>query len=68
MADPLRVGIPAITFFGIGPEGTRFGYNGPELYWHRPDDTVDKIDPDVLARTYAFTWAFIRAFDEQAAN
>lgn len=67
MVDPIRAGIPAISFFGIGPEGTRFGYRGPELYWHQVGDTYDKIDPDVLTSTYAFTWAFIQATDERVA-
>lgn len=66
MADALRVGIPAITFIGIGPGGVPLGYDGPELYWHRIDDTPDKIDPDVLERAYAFTWAFIQALDARS--
>jgi hypothetical protein len=32
-------------------------------YWHQAGDTFDKIDPDVLARTYAFTRAFMHALD-----
>ena len=39
MADALRLGIPAMTLVGVGPEGVPFGYDGPELYWHRKDDT-----------------------------
>lgn len=65
MADALRVGIPAIAFVGVGPDGIPLGYNGPELYWHRPDDTPDKIDVDVLERTYGFTRAFVGKVDEQ---
>jgi hypothetical protein len=63
MADALRIGVPAITLIGIGKNGTGFGYTGPELYWHRRDDTPDKIRPEVLARNYAYTWAFIRRLD-----
>jgi hypothetical protein len=66
MADALRLGIPAITFIGIGPDGVPIGYQGPELYWHRIDDTYDKIDHEVLNRAYAFTWAFIQALDRRA--
>ncbi len=58
MADALRLGIPAITLTGMTPDG-----NAP--YWHQVEDTYDKIDPEVLARAYAFTLAFIRALDER---
>ena len=67
MADALRAGIPAITFIGVGPDGVPLGYDGPEIYWHRIDDTPDKIDPQVLERAYAFSWAFIQTLDAQAA-
>jgi hypothetical protein len=56
MADALRSGIPAITFFGLTPEG-----EAP--YWHMVEDTFDKIDPSILTRNYAFTWRFIQAID-----
>ena len=56
MADALRVGIPAITFMGMEPHG--------ELpYWHQVGDTFDKMDPEVMERTYAFIWAFAQALD-----
>ncbi len=61
MADAVRFGIPAITFFGLTPEG-----KAP--YWHQMGDTVDKINPDVLSRTYAFTKLFIQRLDDQARN
>ena len=56
MADAVRAGLPAITFFGLTPEG-----QAP--YWHQMEDTVDKMDPDVLARTYTFTRLFIERLD-----
>ena len=56
MADALRVGIPAITIDGMGPEGEM-------PYWHQVEDTFDKMDPEVMARTYAFTWAYLQAID-----
>jgi len=56
MADALRAGVPAITICGITA-------NGRLPYWHQPGDTVDKIDPEVLARVYAFTWAYLQALD-----
>jgi hypothetical protein len=58
MADALRLGIPAITLTGMLPDG-----NAP--YWHQVGDTYDKIDPEVLARAFAFTSAFIRTLDER---
>jgi hypothetical protein len=59
MADALRAGVPAITLTGQGPQNEM-------PYWHQVGDTVDKLDPEVMARAYAFTWAFIQALDEQA--
>lgn len=56
MADALRVGIPAITLNGMGPKGEM-------PYWHQVEDTYDKMDPEVMARTYEFTWEYIRAID-----
>jgi len=68
MADALRAGIPAITLIGLDEGGTRFGYDGPEVYWHRIDDTPDKINPEVLTRNYAFVNAFIQALDYRAST
>ena len=56
MADALRNGIPAITFTGFGPKG-----EAP--YWHMLEDTYDKMDAEVMARNYAFTWQYIRLID-----
>ena len=56
MADALRLGIPAITIGGQ----TR---DGGMPYWHQVGDTFDKMNPEVLERAYAFTWAFIAALD-----
>ena len=56
MADALRVGIPAITLNGMGPKGEM-------PYWHQIEDTYDKMDPEVMARTYEFTWEYITAID-----
>jgi hypothetical protein len=56
MADALRVGIPAITLDGMGPKGEM-------PYWHQAKDTYDKMDPEVMARAYEFTWEYIRALD-----
>jgi len=56
MADALRVGIQAITLDGMGP-------NGEMPYWHQVEDTYDKMDPEVMARAYEFTWEYIAAID-----
>ena len=60
MADALRARVPAITWCGIA-------HHGRLPYWHQAGDTFDKIEPDVLARTYAFTRAFMHALDTRAA-
>ena len=58
MSDALRAGVPALTVMGLTREN--------ELpYWHQPADTVDKIDPEVLGRNYAFVWHYLQALDEQ---
>ncbi|MBN1246966.1 MAG: M28 family peptidase, partial [Anaerolineae bacterium] len=56
MSDALRVGIPAITITGQGPKGEM-------PYWHQVGDTVDKLDPEVMARAYRFVWAYLAAID-----
>lgn len=61
MADALLAGVPAITFLGATPEGDT-------PYWHQPEDTVDKMDPDVMARAYDMTRAFISALDESVSD
>jgi len=66
MADALRAGVPAITLIGIGAAGLPIGYRGKQLYWHRRDDTVDKIDPEVLSRAWAYACAIIRAVDSSS--
>ncbi len=60
LADAVRAGVPAITLCGI----TR---DGKLPYWHRPGDTVDKIDREVLSRAYAYSWAYLRALDDAAS-
>jgi hypothetical protein len=56
MADAHRANLPAITFFGLTPDG-----RAP--YWHQMADTPDKMNPDVLERTYQFTKLFIEQVD-----
>jgi len=57
MADCVRAAVPAITLFGLAP-------NGDAPYWHQVGDTVDKIDPAVLARSHAMAWALIQEIDK----
>ena len=56
MADALLAGVPAITICGVDPRGGI-------PYWHQVEDTVDKMDAEVMARAYAFSWAFLRNLD-----
>ncbi len=56
MADAIRARVPAITLCGITAKGRL-------PYWHQPGDTVDKMDPEVLDRAYAFVWAYMQALD-----
>ena len=59
MVDAVRSGVPAITFFGLTPDG-----RAP--FWHQLADTPDKINPAVLANTYTFTKLFIEKVDQEA--
>jgi hypothetical protein len=56
MSDALRAGVPALTIMGLTMENVL-------PYWHQPADTVDKIDPEVLGRNYAFVWHYLQALD-----
>ncbi|MGF1504827.1 MAG: Zn-dependent exopeptidase M28 [Chloroflexi bacterium] len=63
MSDAIRYGVPAVTIIGITADAVRLGYRGEELYWHRPDDTPDKLNPEVMARAYGFIRALIDRID-----
>jgi hypothetical protein len=56
MDDALLAGVPAITIGGADPQGGI-------PYWHQVEDTVDKMDVEVMARAYAFIWSFLRNLD-----
>lgn len=56
LSDAVRFKVPAITLMGMRRDG-----EAP--YWHQRQDTFDKIDPDVLERTWAFTWALVQEID-----
>jgi hypothetical protein len=56
MADAVRAKVPALALMGKTREGVA-------PYWHQPADTFDKMDPDVMARTWEFTLALAREID-----
>jgi hypothetical protein len=56
MADAVRFTVPAITIFGLNQQGIA-------PYWHQKADTFDKMDPDVMERTWALTTALIHQID-----
>jgi Zn-dependent M28 family amino/carboxypeptidase len=56
LSDAVRFKVPAITMFGLTPTG-----GAP--HWHQPSDTFDKMNPDVLERTWEFTQALVHAID-----
>ena len=57
LSDAVRFKVPGITLFGIKPDG-----EAP--YWHTLQDTFDKMDPDVLERTWEFTRALVDEIDK----
>jgi Zn-dependent M28 family amino/carboxypeptidase len=59
MADAVRFKVPAITIFGLSPEGYA-------PYWHQKADTFDKMDPCVMERTWALTTGLIERIDDSS--
>jgi hypothetical protein len=57
MADCARFNVPALTLFGLTPDG-----DAP--FWHQVGDTFDKMNPDVMGKAYEMTWALIREIDQ----
>lgn len=53
MADAIRANVPAITLFGLTRDGVA-------PYWHQRADTFDKMNADVMERTWSFTTALIK--------
>jgi hypothetical protein len=58
-APAIKAGLKTITLLGATPEKKL-------PYWHVPEDTMDKLRPDVLANTAEFTWRLMRALDDGA--
>jgi hypothetical protein len=56
LADAVRFQVPAITLWGIGP-------NGEAPHWHQRSDTFDKMDPDVMESAWELTWALVQELD-----
>jgi hypothetical protein len=59
LSDAVRFKVPAITLFGLKEDG-----EAP--YWHQRADTFDKMDPDVMERTWEFSWELIQEIDRKA--
>jgi len=68
MADAIRFGVPAITIAGIAENATGYNYDGPNLYWHHKDDTLDNLIPDKLDRSYAYVWELVKTIDGQGSD
>jgi hypothetical protein len=61
MADALRCKIPAITIAGITRDGVW-------PYWHQLADTFDKMDPELMEKTWNMTGAMINRLDNESRN
>jgi hypothetical protein len=59
-----------------GAIGSKYGFrvltlmalprHGPLPGWHRPTDTFEAVDPNVVRRSEEFAWEIIRAIDREA--
>ncbi len=58
MADALRVKVPAITIVGITREGVW-------PYWHQLADTFDKMNPELMEKSWNMTRAMITRLDNE---
>lgn len=58
LSDAVRFGVPGITFFGLTPDG-----EAP--YWHQVEDTFDKMNPEVMEKTWQMILNFIRRLDSE---
>ncbi len=56
--DSLRAKVPAMTITGATMKGFT-------PYWHRVDDTFDKMNPAVMQKSWDFTNAIIRELDSR---
>ena len=58
MADALRCKIPAITITGLTRDGV-------SPYWHQLADTFDKMNPEVMEKSWNMTRAMIDCIDNE---
>jgi hypothetical protein len=56
MADAVRFKVAAITLFGQTREGI-------SPYWHQPEDTFDKMNPEIMENSWALTTGLIGKID-----
>jgi len=56
LSDAVRFKVPAITLFGLKPDG-----EAP--FWHQRGDTFDKLNPEVMERTWEFGRALVQEID-----
>ncbi len=61
MADALRSKIPAITIAGITRDGVW-------PYWHQMADTFNKMNPDLMEKTWNMIRALIDRLDSESVN
>lgn len=59
-SSAIKAGLKTITLLGVTREKKL-------PYWHVPEDTPDKLRPDVLAHTAEFAWRLIREIDAGGA-
>ncbi len=57
MADAVRYKVPAITIFGMTRDGVA-------PYWHQQADTFDKMNPEVMERSWNFISSLLHKIDE----
>lgn len=55
-SDSINLGVPAITLMGMDRQN-----HAP--YWHRMEDTADRMEPEVMGRAYMFTREMLHAID-----
>ena len=56
LTDAVRFGVPALALAGKTRDGV-------VPFWHQRGDTFDKMDPDVMARTWEFTLGLLEEVD-----
>ncbi len=56
LADAVRAKVAAITLMGLGRDKVA-------PFWHQKQDTFDKIDPEVLSRTWELAGALVQEID-----